>query len=236
MRLAALLFPVFLLGSPIASADWKKPYFGATPVGSWATYATKSSVGAPSVTTSMRLDDRKGRVRLEDRTTYPGKEYPPSAQRFELAATFRIQSDLFDFARWLAASSSSTNGGAFQPMSADVVKTMKDMATPIGTIAVFVKSETVDGKECDHYAYSARSQVPGQVETGDLWLSDTVPFGLVRRTSTHKDQSGRVVFSMEQDLIDSGMAPKAATSARPVAAMTPSAGAKPAIKVIKKKR
>ncbi len=217
MRLAALTVSLLLLGSPIAGADWKKPYFGATPVGSWATYTTKSSVGAPSLTTSKRLEDRKGRVRLEDRTTYPGKEYPPSAQRFELLATFNIQSDLFDFAKWLAASSSSTNGGAFQPMSAAVVKTMKDMATPVGPIAVFVKSELIDGKECDHYTYSARGPAPGQVETGDLWLSDAVPFGLVRRTSTHKDPSGAVVFSMEQDLVDFGMAPKATTRTKPVA-------------------
>lgn len=236
MRLAALVFALLFLGSPSASAAWKKPYFGATPVGSWATYATKSSVGAPSVTTSMRLEDRKGRVRLEDRTTYPGKEYPPSAQRFELLASFNIQSDLFDFAKWLAASSSSTNGGAFQPMSAAVVKAMKDMAIPHGTMAVFIKSETIDGKECDHYTYSARSQAPGQVEAGDLWLSDAVPFGLVRRTSTHKDQSGRLVFSMEQDLVDFGMAPKARPRAKPVAATTPTPGGKPLAKVIKKKR
>lgn len=227
LRRLPLFFSVLLLGSPTASAEWGKPYFGSTPVGSWATYATKSSVGAPSVTTSTRLDDRQGRVRLEDRTTYPGKEYPPSAQRFELAGTFNIQSDLFDFARWLAASSSSTNGGAFEPMSAGVVKTMKDMAVPVGSLAVFVKSETVEGKECDHYTYSAPGPAQGQVETGDLWLSDAVPFGVVRRTSTHKDQSGRVVWSMEQSLIDSGMTPKAAT---------PAVGKRPVNRALKKKR
>lgn len=214
MRLAALTLSVLVLASLTTSADWRKPYFGATPVGSWATYTTKASASPPSVTKSSRLDDRAGRVRLEDRTTYPGKEYPPSAQRYELAPGFNLKSDLLDFAKSLVTSSSSMNGAAFQPMPAAAVKTMKDMATSLGTIAVFVKTETVDGRECDHYTYSVPSQAAGQVETGDLWLSDAVPFGLVRRTMSNKDQSGLVVWSMEQDLIDFGTAPKATTPAK----------------------
>jgi len=217
MRLAALTLSVFVLASLTATADWKKPYFGATPVGSWATYTTKSSVGAPSVTTSARLEDRNGRVRTEDRTSYPGKEYPPSAQRYEMAPGFKLEHDLLDFAKSLAVSSSSTAGGAFQPMPADSIRMMKEMATSFGSITVFVKTEAVDGKECDHYTYSAPSPAPGQVETGDLWLSDAVPFGLVRRTSSTKDQSGQVVWSLEQNLTDFGMKPKATPPVRPAA-------------------
>lgn len=230
MRLVALTLSVFVLSSLTASADWKKSYFGATPVGSWATYTTKTSVGAPLVTTSARLDDRNGRVRLEDRNSYPGKEYPPSAQRFEMVPGFKLQNDLLDFAKSLAAFSSSTNGGAFQPMPADAVRTMKETATSLGTIAVFVKTEAVDGKECDHYTYSAPGPVAGQVETGDLWLSDAVPFGLARRTSTTKDQSGRVVWSLEQNLTDFGMTPKAAPPSKPAAAKAPPAAKQPATK------
>ena len=210
-----------MLASLTASADWKKPYFGATPAGSWATYTTKTSTGAPSVTTSARLADSNGRVRLEDRTAYPGNEYPPSAQRFEMVPGFDFRRDLLDFARSLAAFSSSMNGGAFQPMPADAVRTMKDMATPFGTIAVFVKVEAVDGKECDYYTYSTKSQAAGQVETGELWLSDAVPFGLVRRTSITKDQSGGVVWSLEQKLTDFGVTPKPTTAAKPVAPKAP---------------
>jgi hypothetical protein len=211
MRAAALTLVVFVLVASTAKADWKKDYFGATPVGSWATYSTKSSVGDPSITTSTRLDDRTGRVRLEDRTSYPGREYPPSAQRFEMAPDFKIQRDLLDFARSLSSASSSTNGGAFQAMPASTIRMMKEMATSLGTIAVFVNTETIDGKACDHYTYSAPSQAPGQVESGDLWVSDAVPFGLVRRTTQTKDQSGKVVWSMEQSLTDFGLTPKAAT-------------------------
>ena len=87
---------------------------------------------------------------------------------------------------------------------------MKDMATRTAR-GVFVKTETIDGKECDHYTYSVPSQAPGQVETGDLWLSDAVPFGLVKRTTSNKDQSGSVVWSLEQAIIDFGMKPKVTT-------------------------
>lgn len=219
MRLNVLMtLSLVALASLTASAEWRKPYFGATPVGSWATYTTKASVGAPSVTTSTRLDDRNGRVRIEDRTSYPGKEYPPSAQRYELATAFNLSRDLLDFAKSLVAFSNSANGGAFQPMPATAVQSMKDMATQYGPIATFVKTETVNGRQCDHYTYSVRGQAAGQTETGDLWLSDAVPFGLVRRASTNRDQSGQVVWSMEQDLKDSGLTPPPA--ARPVAPAT----------------
>ena len=213
MRPGALTLSLLVLVPLTASADWKKPYFGATPVGSWATYTTKASAGAPLVTTSSRLADRIGRVRIEDRNSYPGKEYPPSAQRYELAPGFKLDRDLLDFAKSLVAFSSSTDGAAFAPMSAASVQMMKDAATPFGTVAVFVKTETVNGKECDHYTYSVRNEASKQVEAGDLWLSDAVPFGLVKRSLTSKDDSGRVVWSMEQELTDFSMTPKAATAA-----------------------
>jgi hypothetical protein len=57
-----------------------------------------------------------------------------------------------------------------------------------------------------------------------------VPFGVVRRTLTNKDQSGKVVWSMEQDLTDFGMTPKATTAAKPVAPKAPAPGKKPATK------
>jgi hypothetical protein len=216
MRPGALTLSILVLIPLTASADWKKPYFGSTPVGSWATYTTKASAGAPSVTTSSRLADRVGRVRLEDRNSYPGKEYPPSAQRYELAPGFTLDRDLLDFAKSLVASSSSTNGGAFAAMPAASVQMMKDAATPFGTVAVFVKTETVNGKESDHYRYSVRNEATKQTEAGDLWLSDAVPFGLVKRSLTSKDDSGSVIWSMEQDLTDFGMAPKEAMAATAV--------------------
>lgn len=223
MRIVALSLSLFVLIPLTASADWKKPYFGATPVGSWATYETKASAAAPSVTTSSRLEDRNGLVRLEDRTSYPGKEYPPSAQRYDLAPGFKLDRDLLDFAKSLVAYSSSTDGAAFQPMPAASIQTMKDAATAYGKVAVFVKTETVNGKECDYYTYSVRNEAARQIETGEFWLSDAVPFGLVKRTLTNKDGSGRVTWSMEQTLTDSGMTPKPAPAANTVASKEPAA-------------
>jgi hypothetical protein len=224
--LAVVLLPFTVL------AEWKKPYFGATPPGSWATYATKASVGAPSVTTSTRLDDRNGRVRLEDRNSYPGKEYPPSTQRYELAAGFDVARDLIDFPASLATYASSTNGGPFQPMAPSIIKTMKEAATRYGPIVVFVKTEAIDGKTSDHYTYTVHNQAAGQTESGDLWLSDAVPFGLVKRTSSSKDASGKVVWSMEQTLTDFGATPK--VTPPPAKAAAPKAAA-PAKKPAPKK-
>jgi hypothetical protein len=227
MRSTALSLSLFVLIPLTAGADWKKPYFGATHVGSWASYETKASAGAPSVTTSSRLEDRNGRVRLEDRTTYPGKEYPPSGQRYELGPGFNLDRDLLDFAKSLVASSSSTGGAAFQPVPAASVQTMKDAATRYGTVAVFVKTETVNGKECDQYTYSVRNEAAKQIEAGEFWLSDAVPFGLVKRTLTNKDESGHVTWRMEQILTDFGMTPKPTPAAKPVAAKKPAAANPP---------
>ena len=45
---------------------------------------------------------------------------------------------------------------------------------------------------------------PVQVETGEIWLNETVPFGLVKQKAVTKEESGKLVSQFEMLLVDSG--------------------------------
>lgn len=212
MRVVAVSVLLVALASSTARAEWKKAYFGQTTVGSWASYRLKSTPGPGSMLTSTRLPDKNGGVQIEDRNTYPGKENPDSIQRYLVAPSFKIEHDLLDYPKSLTGFSSSFDGSSFEQMPLAAVKSMKEMSPAFGQLAVFANTETVNGIVCDHYTYTMKNAAAGQIETGDLWLSDTVPFGLVKRTATSKDQSGKVAWTLEMTMTDSGKTPKASTT------------------------
>lgn len=212
MRTLARIAVLVVLVSTPARADWKKAYFGQTSVGSWATYTLKG-VGSPSsILLSTRLPDKNGSVELEDQNTFPGKENPNSTQRYLVAPGFHIERDLIDYPKSLVSFSSSFDGKSFETMPAAAAKSMKEMSPAFGQIAVFANTETVNGMACDHYTYTIKHAAANQTETGDLWLSDTVPFGVVKRTATSKDQSGKVAWTLEMIMTDSGKTPKASAT------------------------
>lgn len=217
MRKVPVIVLLLVIASTAAHAEWKKAYFGQTTVGSWATYKLKSTPGPGSMLTSTRLPDRNGGVEIQDRNTYPGKESPDSMQRYLVAPGFKVERDLLDYPTSVVSFTSSMDGTSFEPMPASVAKSMRDMATQFGKFAVFANVETVNEIACDHYAYTTKNAA-GQTEKGDLWLSDTVPFGLVKRTATATDQSGKVAWTMEMLLVESGKSPKVSTTAAAPAA------------------
>ena len=213
MRRLAVIGLLVAIASTTAAADWKKAYFGQTIVGSWASYRLKSTPGPGSMLKSTRLPDRNGSVQLEDRNTYPGKESTDSTQRYSVAPGFKVERDLLDYPKSLVSFASSLDGTSFEPMPLVAVKTMKEMSPAFGNIAVFAKTETVNGIECDHYTYTLKNAASGETETGDLWLSDTVPFGLVRRAASSKDPSGKVTWTLDMTLTDSGKTSAPSTTA-----------------------
>lgn len=229
MRRVAVAVLLVVIASTTTTAEWKKAYFGQTTVGSWASYRLKSTPGPGSMLKSTRLPDRNGGVQLEDRNTFPGKENPDSTQRYSVAPGFKIERDLLDYPKSLLSFASSFDGTSFEEMPFAAVKSMKDVSPAFGRIAVFTNTEAVNGIECDHYTYTLKNAAAGQTETGDLWLSDTVPFGLVKRTASAKDQSGKVAWTLEMTLTDSGKAVAATTAAAEPAKTAPKKGtAKPA--------
>jgi hypothetical protein len=84
-----------------------------------------------------------------------------------------------------------------------------------GPAVVFKGSEVIEGRKTDRYSYTIKR--PGNAtETGDLWLSDAVPFGVVRNTFTITEAAKTTKF--DQKLIASGTGPAAlSTAAKPPA-------------------
>ena len=194
------------------AAEWKKAYFGATKPGSWAKYELKASTGPNSTSTVTRLADADGRVRIEEHTEFGGGLTPPSTVVYEMAPGFEVDRDLIDFPKALVAMTSAAGDDKPEPMPAAAIASIKQMMPQYAPTATFRAAETVGAKRCDRYTYSIPADAAGRVETGDLWLSDAVPFGLVKKTSTTKDTAGNVLYTTEQTLVNSGI--KKATTKR----------------------
>jgi hypothetical protein len=197
---------ILLLSIPFGvAAEWKRAYFGGTKPGSWARYQLTASIGPDSTSTLTRLADLNGRVRLEEHTEFGGGQTPPSTVVYEMAPGFAVDRDLIDFPKALVAMTSAAGNDPPAPTPAAAIASIKKMMPQYAPTAIFRATEPVGGKSCDHYVYSIPSDAAGRLETGDLWLSDAVPFGLVKKTSTTKDAAGKVLYTTAQTLVESGI-------------------------------
>lgn len=207
-RAAAIL--VCLLSTDLlaaaSSSGYKKAYFGATRPGSWAKY-TMSMPGFPdSTSTYTRLPDEGGEARLQIRSDYKGDaQASTSFTDYRFRKGYSLEKDALSFGAGIVGM--TVRAGDAEPMKMDaaVLENVRK-AMPNYTPAVkFVATETVAGKACDHYKYSLKSAGAFvQLQTGDLWFNETVPFGLVRQTGITKDASGKVLSEFVMTLTDSG--------------------------------
>jgi len=203
MRKAFVLTLVVFLAPSLLAAGWNKPYFASTKPGSWASYRTTSNVSPPSILTMTRLADHDGKVVIEAVSEFNDKVTPTSTNRYELAKGFDVDHELIDYLKGLVAAGYSVKGGEYTEMPAAAITGMK--AVPAyGAGAVFKATETIDGKACDHYTYTRGQKSDPTIETGDIWLNESVPFGEVKHTTTTKDQAGKVMFTTETILTGSG--------------------------------
>lgn len=211
-----------LLFAAVGEGAWKKAYFGATPPGSWARYADRvTGENASSMTsTSTRLADDGGRPRVEVLTEFGNAQYPPTTTVYTLSKTFDLTHDLIDLGKGVVAVGSAY-GGAMTALPDATVQVMRKGLPEYGAVVSFREVQKIDGRSCDHYAYVIRRQTPQQeTETGELWLSDAVPFGLVRQSSTTTNAQGKAVQTYERKLASFGS--KQATAETPaVAAAAP---------------
>lgn len=199
-----LLIGLLLLAvAPLAlAADWTKPYFAATKPGSWAKTKSTSTIGPPSMTTYTRLPDENGQIVIDQYSEFDNKDTPAATMRYTLASGFNADRELIDFLRAITAASARVGPDApLTDLPADTVNAIKG-APAYGATAAFKGSERVDGKNCDRYSYTRNHN--GQTETGDIWLSPSVPFGLVKQKMSMADESGKVTYTAEITLVDSG--------------------------------
>jgi hypothetical protein len=208
MRRLALATLLLSSASFLSAAGWNKPYFAATKPGSFAVYKATSTVGPPSTYTLTRLADRNGQVVLDLYSEFADKVTPASTSRYEMAKGFDPDRDLIDYMKHLVSMSMSVGkDGKFDPLPAAAIANMTAMAT-YGATAAFKGTEVVNGKTCDRYSYTRDSKTFPTIETGDIWLDPTVPFGVVKHTTTEKDRaSGKVAYTTETVLVTSGSKP-----------------------------
>lgn len=219
MRRLLILTLVLLLTPVLIAAGWNKAYFAATKPGSWATIRVTSTMTGPYTTTTTRLADVDGRVVIEQRSEFGENVSPPSIMRYELAKGFNADRDLIDHLKAVVAASARTGADdAYTELPADTVAALKTMATYAAT-ATFKGVETIEGKPCDRYSYTRGKKGDAQLEKGDIWLNPTVPFGVVKHTMTFTDPSGKLLWTVDSRLVDSGTKPISTTPA--VAAAKP---------------
>ena len=217
MRRTAVLFVLSLAVASFASAaGWKKAYFGATKPGTWARYIDHSSdpANVDMTVTMTRLGDDEGRPRIEMKMDSNGK-YPLVLNRYTMKSGFDVDRDLIDYGPSIVASEGG-DADSLTALDAATVKLIADNMPAYGAFVVFKGSEVIDGKKTDRYSYSVNRPGPS-VEAGDLWLSDAVPFGVVRNTFTIKEKDKTTGF--ERKLVASGAGavtqPSAAAKAEP---------------------
>jgi hypothetical protein len=159
--------------------------------------------------TMTRLPDEDGSARLETQVKFANDQYPPVWNRYTLRQGFALDRQLIDYMTGITAGTVASGENRAE-LDADTLKAIIEHAQRYEPVSTFKATETVDGKKADRYTYSIRSHyegVPETIETGDLWLSDAVPFGVVKQTSVTKDDRGKVTTKYERVLVASGLTP-----------------------------
>jgi hypothetical protein len=217
MRRTFTLLLLSLALSPFAfAAGWKKAYFGATKAGTWARYIDHSSDPAnPDMTVTLtRLGDDEGRPQIEMKMDSNGK-YPLVVSRYTMKSGFDVDRDLLDYGPDIVGGRSGDGSDVVTTFDANTVKLIAENMPAYGPAVVFKGSEVVDGKKTDRYSYSIKRPGPS-TEAGDYWLSDAVPFGVVRNTFTLTE--GEKTTKFERKLIATGAGPApVSTAAKPPA-------------------
>lgn len=200
-RLAAV-FLVFVATAAFAASGYRKSYFGATPPGAWANYKTTTGYGT-SVDSMKRLkDDEAGRMRYLIGTEYVSGQFKGTKAKntYTFEKTFPADREGLDHMKYIVAGSSEYQGNTMK-FEEQVIAGIRNVPA-YGPALVFEATETIDGKDTDRYSYTI--QTPAGPESGKYWLSDKVPFGIVKHTSTGKDATGKV-NKIQQVLTGSGV-------------------------------
>jgi hypothetical protein len=203
-RLAGALF--LASAALCSSAELRKAYFEATKPGAWSEYFLTSGNDSTSTFTYQRRPNDRGRVIIELMVKVlsgPGKD-SASKNSYLMAREFNLGRDGLSFGKFIEKMSMSSSG---MEMSVDdatldqIRRAEKDFRGAL----TFEATETIDGRRCDRYVYSLRTGGPVPTkEIGTLWLSDSVPFGIVRQSAEVFRPDGRKISSFEMRLQESG--------------------------------
>jgi hypothetical protein len=202
-HLSVVALCVGITASAFADGAYKKSYFGKTPVGSFAKYKSTCVPCGNSVESVRRLTDDEGQARFKYDSQYTTGKWKgtKSSTTYTLDKDYPLDREGLDFIRYAVGATLDNNG---QPMKLDpeTVKAMRTNMTEYGSKLVFEASESINGHPSDRYSYKIESET--MPESGKIWLSDSVPFGVVRWTRSSKDATG-TVNKIDQVLTESGI-------------------------------
>jgi hypothetical protein len=187
---------------------FKKPYFGATGPGTFARQKSTDEKGAVTRYTYSRLADVAGEPVIELTYEVVSGQFKgtKSVTGCLMPASFPLESDAIDFQAHARRCVAAAGGARPTEYPAATMKAIASGITNYAAITTFKGTETVNGKPADRYGYEYKSSYMNTpaTATGDLWLSDAVPFGLVKEVMTLRDASGKTLTRMETVLVESG--------------------------------
>ena len=195
---------------------YRSDYFRATKPGAWAKYRM-TALGAPEgFTTYTRLPDKGDQQRLQLRVDFTAEgEKKTGYTDSTLKSGYSLQEDALGFGKAIESASVWEEGASAEVLDEEVLEDMRQTTPDFAPTATFVATETVLGKTCDRYKYTQKHPGdPEQIETGDIWLNETVPFGLVRQAGEARDSAGAFLTRFEMTLVDSGNDAAAAAPVR----------------------
>jgi hypothetical protein len=188
------------------AGELKKDYFGSTKPGDWITQELSSPDGSRSTYVSTRLPDEDGRavVELSVKVIKGPGEGSESKNTIHLPVDFNFARDWLSYGKFTEKMSMEYSG-TVMPIDENTLTAIRNSSKDYRNAVTFVGTETVDGYQCDHYTYAVSIGDPVMSEeTGDLWLSDQVPFGIVRQSATSLSDNKRITQSYEIRLTETG--------------------------------
>jgi hypothetical protein len=198
-----------------AGRGFKKPYFGATEVGTFARHKATDETGAVSEYTYARLEDVGGERVIEMRYRVLSGQFKDTQAMTAclVPASFPLADDAIDFmihSRRCAAGVDPAVAPTEYPP--DTMRAIAQGMNDYTAMVTFKGTETIDGRPADRYGYTYKGNfknVPATT-TGDLWLSAAVPFGLVKEVMVMRDAAGKQLTRIETVLSEKGTGSKTA--------------------------
>ncbi len=220
MGAVAVLISVASVAPAADLSSVQKAYFGATKPGTWARYEMKSvdqkGRETMSVQTVSRLENEGDRIWMEVRTEPKGGKQKASTLKYLLKQGFRMEKNALDFMKSIDRIITQEDGGEAAEMPIEMLKMAANLAGNVdyGSDVTSKGTETVDGRTADHYAMSGKfamkvvfAEIKGSWAS-DLWLSDSIPFGRVKESTTTKDESGKLMARTDTRLLETGSGAK----------------------------
>ena len=204
-----LLFAVSFWGV-VQAGEFKKPYFSSTKPGAWAKYEMVNKDGSKMIYTYKRLANSEERVVYEHTnfvSSGPG-EGVTATTLYVLEPGFDFDRNMLSYGKAIQAMIAQNNGGPPNVTSPQVIKMIRNGSLDFCNSVEFINREKVGKHQCEHYTYNVTSGGPRPMtHTGNLWLNEKIPFGVVKQSAKIKDDS-KIVGDFTLRLLEFGSGAK----------------------------